>query len=125
MTNISEYPISFDPSLTHFEFSIAGDASDKGFFTYKVGSNDRVISRPFTAAESMESSTFRELTIVHEVWTDESTLAEFAGQTVGHYTDNNAVCNIMIGGPRQPKLQKLAMSIFLSLRKHNIVLTPV
>ena len=41
------------------------------FFTYKVGS--------FATAESMESSTFRELTTVHEVWTDESTFAEFAG----------------------------------------------
>ena len=116
---------SFDPSLNNFEFSIAGDASDKGFFTYKVDSKDRVISRPFTAAESKESSTFRELTTVHEVWTDEETLTEFAGQTVGHYTDNKAVCFIMGGGSRQPKLQKLAMSIFLALRKHNIVLNPI
>ena len=46
---------SFDPSLAHFEFFIAGDASDKGFFTYKVESKDRVISRPFTAAEAKES----------------------------------------------------------------------
>jgi hypothetical protein len=120
--NISEYPISVDPSLAHFEFSIVGDASDKGFFTYKVGSKDRVISRPFTAIESIESSTYHELTTVHEVWTDESTLVEFAGQTVGHYTDNKAVCYIMLGGSRQ---QKLTMYIFLSLRKHNIVLSPV
>ena len=38
LSNISEYPISFDPSLTNFQFSIAVDASDKEFFTYKVES---------------------------------------------------------------------------------------
>ena len=42
---------------------------------------------------------------VHEVWNDESTLAEFAGQTVGF---RNQQC-----------------LFFLSLRKHNIVLTPI
>ena len=33
---------------------------------------------------------------MYEVWTDEVTLDEFAGQTVGHYTDNKAVCYIMV-----------------------------
>ena len=125
MSTVSEYPISFDPALVNFQFSIAGDASDKGLFTYEVGSKDSVISRPFTTVESKESSTFRELTTVHEVWTDEPTLIEFAGQSIGHYTDNKAVCCIMLGGSRQANFQKLALAIFLSLRKHNIVLTPV
>ena len=62
---------------------------------------------------------------MHEVWTNEDTLAEFAGQTVGHYTDNKAVCYIIVGGYRQPKLQSLVMSIFLALIKHSIVLTLV
>ena len=46
LSSICEYPIIFDPSLTNFKFSIAGDSSDKGFFTYKVESLDRVISKP-------------------------------------------------------------------------------
>ena len=31
LSNVSEYPISFDTSLVTFIFSIAGDASDTGF----------------------------------------------------------------------------------------------
>ena len=41
---------------------------------------------------------------MHEVWTNEDNLIEFAGQTVGHYTDNKAVVFILSGGSRQPKL---------------------
>ena len=52
-------------------------------------------------------------------------MVEFAGQTVGHYTDNKDVVCMLGGGSRQPKLQKLAMSFFLVLRKYKIVLHPV
>ena len=71
---------------------------------YRVESKSRVISRPFSQAESEESSTFSELTAVHETWTDITILVEFQGQPVCHYKDNKAVGN----GSRQPKLQKLA-----------------
>ena len=92
---------------------------------YKLAVKRCIISRHFTPAEAAESSTFRELTAVHETWTKEDVLVEFAGQTVGHCTNNKAVCYIMGGGSRQPKLQTLAMSIFLALRKHSIVLNPI
>ena len=49
-------------------------------------------------AESEESSTFKELTAIHDTWLDETNLREFEGETVGHYTD---MC-ILGGGSRQP-----------------------
>ena len=56
----------------------------------------KVFSRPFTAAESEESSTFKELTAVKETWTRIDVLEEFRGKTVGHFTDNKAVVYIMV-----------------------------
>ena len=79
-------------------------------------SKQRVISRPFSAAESEESSTFKELTAIQETWICEDNLREFSGQTVGHYTDNKGCVYILGGWSRQPKLQALALAIFLSLR---------
>ena len=52
-------------------------------------------------------------------------MVEFAGQTVGHYTDNVATVYILGSGSRQPKLQALALDVFMSLRKYNITLCPV
>ena len=90
LPTLSEYPICKDPTIVSFEFSIASDASDRGFFAYKVASKQRVISRHFSAAESQESSTFRELTAIHETWIKEDNFRKFSGQTVGHYTDNKS-----------------------------------
>ena len=50
---------------------------------YKLLVKSRAIFRPFTPAEAEESSTFRELTAVHETWTNEVVLVEYEGQTVG------------------------------------------
>ena len=85
----------------------------------------RVISRYFNPTEAKESSTFCELTAVQETWTNEVVLIEFEGQTVGHYNDNVAVVFILDSGSKQPKLQALAMDVFMSLRKYNITLCPV
>ena len=111
-----------EPTICNFEYSVVGDVSDRGFFVYKVNSKQRLFSRPFTAVEFQESSTFRELTAVHETWTNEDILAEFSGKTVGHYTDNKAVTYILSGGSRNFRLQKLSLEIFLTLRKYRIIL---
>ena len=92
---------------------------------YKVESKQRLFSRPFTVVESQESSTFKELTAVHETWTNPDILNEYTGKTIGHYGDSKAICLNLAGGSRQPKLQKLALDIFLSLRTFNIVLVPI
>ena len=118
------YPICKEPTICKFEFSVGGDASDRGFFVYKVNSKQRLFSRPFTAVEFQESSTFKELTAVHETWTNDEILTEFSGKTVGHYTDNKAVTFILSGGSRNPRLQKLSLEIFLALRKFRIVWVP-
>ena len=90
-----------------------------------MASKQRDISRPFSEAESQESSTFKDLTAIHETWIKEDNLREFSGQTVGHYTDNKACVFILGGGSRQPKLQSLALAIFLSLRQYGITLVPI
>ena len=125
LPSLDGYPICQDSSVIKFEFSVSGDASDRGFFMYKVESRQKLFSRAFTVVESQESSTFKELTAVHETWTNPNILIEYANKTVGHYTDNKAVSFILAGGSRQPKLQKLALEVFLALRKFNIVLVPI
>ena len=61
---------------------------------------------------------------MHETWKNVDILKEFVGKTVGHYGDNKAVCYILAGGSRNPRLQKLALDIFQSLRKYHILLVP-
>jgi hypothetical protein len=116
LQDLNGFPICKEPSVVKFEFSVAGDASDRGFFVYKVASKQRLFSRPFSVAESQESSTFKELTAVHETWTNKDILAEFTGNTVGHYTDNKAVTFILSGGSRNPGFQKFSSEIFLVLK---------
>ena len=125
LSSLNGYPIRKQSSITAFEFALAGDASDRGFFTYKVESLKRAFSRPFTADESEESSTFRELTAVEETWTKPDILEEFRGKTIGHYTDSKAVVYILSGGSRNPRLQALSLSVFLNLRKYGITLIPM
>ena len=87
LQDLNSFPTCKDSSIAKCEFSVAGDASDRGFFVYKVESKQRLYSRPSTVAESKESSTFKELTAVHESWKNVDILKELAGKTVGHYGD--------------------------------------
>jgi hypothetical protein len=116
LENLNGFPICKEPTIVKFEFSVAGGASDRGFFVYRVNSKQRLFSKPFTAAESQESSTFQELTAVIETWTNEDFLVKFTGNTVGHYKDTKAVTFILSGGSRNPGLQKLSLEIFLVLK---------
>ena len=68
-----------------------GPPSASAEIMYKVESKQILFSRAFTVVESQESSTFKELTAVHETWTNPNILIEYANKTVGHYTDNKAV----------------------------------
>ena len=52
LPSLNGYPICQEPSIVKFEFSVDGDASDRGFFLYKVESKQRLLSRAFTAVES-------------------------------------------------------------------------
>jgi hypothetical protein len=119
---LNGFPICKEPIIVKFEFSVAGDASDGGFFVYRVNSKQRLFSRPFTAVESQESSAFKELTAVHETWTNEDILAKFSGKNCWTFIDNKAVTFILSGGSRNLGLQKLSLEIFLALRKFRIFL---
>ena len=44
---------------------------------------------------------------------------------MGHFTDSKAVVFILSGGSRNPRLQDLFVSVFLTLRKFRITLIPV
>ena len=121
LSSLNGYPITKESSITAFEFALASDASDKGFFSYRVKSLQRAFSRPFSADESKESSTFKELTAVKETWSKTDILEEFRGKTVGHMTDSKATVFILSGGSRNPRLQALSMSVFLTLRKYRII----
>ena len=57
LSSLNGFPITKDSSVTAFDFAVASDASDMGFFSYRVDSLQRTYSRPFSAAESEESST--------------------------------------------------------------------
>jgi hypothetical protein len=111
--------------VVQFSVNFASDACDLGFYVYNILSKKRLVSRPFTISESAESSTFRELTAVHETWTNIDIFTFYTGQSVTHYTDNKAVVCILGGGSRQPKLQVLALEIFLKLRSFIISLYPI
>ena len=50
-----------------------------------------------------------------ETWSKPDILEEFRGKTVGHFTDSKAVVFILSGGFRNPRLQALSMSVFLTL----------
>ena len=76
LSSLNGYPICQDPSITAFEYALSGDASDRGFYTYRVKSLERAFSRPFSAAESEESSTFKELTAIKETWSRDDILEE-------------------------------------------------
>jgi hypothetical protein len=123
--NLNEYFICPSPSLVKCSFNLASDAGDLGFYVYDIFSKKRLVSRPFTSLESDESSTFRELTAVHETWTNIDILSSYQNQSVTHYTDNKAVVCILGGGSRNVKLQALALEIFLKLRLFDIVLYPI
>ena len=90
LQNLTEYDICPSPSITKFDFSIVSDARNRGYFVYELAVKSRVISRHFTPAEAAKSST-----------------------SVGHYTDNVASVYILSSGFRQPKLQALALDVFM------------
>ena len=61
LQSVSSYPFNPRNSGKVVLFTTAGDASDVGFFTYKVDSLLKLSMRLFTLVERSESLTFREL----------------------------------------------------------------
>ena len=119
--DVAKYPINGSLSTTPVSYEVASDASGVGHYCYLVGSQQTVLSaRAFSVQEQEESSTWRELTAFHDTWTNEEVLRQFAGTSVAHYTDSQAMATIIRKGSRNPKLQPMVMRAVLSLRKHGI-----
>ena len=114
---------SFSPSLSQIDvkFEVALDASGVGVFGYLVGDKQVLLKRGFTLEEKKESSTYRELVALRDIY-----LSDFAvdlkGQVVRHLTDNKAVESIMRIGSSKPKLQDMAISIYKKSRDFNFTL---
>ena len=123
---VAKFPIDGKLSTEPVSYEVASDASGIGHYVYLVGSsNTRLASRAFSAEERLQSSTWRELKAVHEVWTDPVMLKRFSGSRISHYTDNKAVAGIIAKGSRNPRLQPLVVQTVLALRGAGIVLEAV
>ena len=123
---VAKFPIDGKLSTEPVSYEVASDASGIGHYVYLVGlSNTRLASRAFSAEERLQSSTWRELKAVHEVWTDPAMLKRFRGSRISHYTDNKAVAAIIAKGTRNPRLQPLVVQTVLAVRSAGIVLEAV
>ena len=58
-------------------------------------------TRAFTEEEKKERSTRRELTVFRDTLTNPTVLAMFAGRTIVHYTDNQAMVHVIARGSRR------------------------
>ena len=97
---------SFVPSLsqTDVSFEVASDASGVGVFGYLVDNSERVfLSRASTADKRRESSMYRELLALRDIYLSDYSI-NLKDQVVRHLTDNKSVESIMRIGSSVPKL---------------------
>ena len=92
INDVSKFSISGSRSTMPVSFEVASDASGVGHFAYLVNSCRTILAaRPFSEEERGQSSTWRELSAFHAVWTNPDWLRRFAGRRVCHYTDSQAM----------------------------------
>ena len=77
--------------------------------------------RMFTSKEAKESSTYREVLVLHETYCVPSAI-KFSGKKIRHLTDNKAVEWILRIGSRSQRIQKLVVDIFLACHSLKIFL---
>ena len=80
-----------------------------------------LLHRPFTAEEKKESSTYRELLALRDIYVTDL-CSSFKGQVVRHLTDNKAVESVMVVGSRVPKLQEMVVSIYRKCKEADVTL---
>ena len=113
LENLNGFAFSPSKSEEQFKIEIAGDASDKGLFAFLYGdSSGTVARRRFTAKEAKESSTYREILVLHETYCPASAV-QFSGKKIRHLTDNKAVEWILKIG------HKLRIILVVSWRSRN------
>ena len=125
LRNLNGFHFSPSLSLENVDFELCSDASAIGVFGYQFKSNYEVILRRlFTASERRESSTFRELVALHDIYLSEQA-ERYRGKNVRHITDNQAVVQIMKIGSRNKRLHEMVLRIFLRCRELGISLEVV
>ena len=69
LSGLNGYPFNASKSEDKFEIEIIGDASDRGLFAFSYGDGFETLGRRlFTVKEAKESSTYREVLVLHEVY---------------------------------------------------------
>ena len=115
----------FNPKLSFVEteFSVASDSSAVGMFGYQISSPYEVLLRKmFTEEEFKSSSTVRELLALQNIYCS-NVSDKFKGARVRHYTDNQAVVNIIETGSNKMHLLDIALRIFHACREKQITLS--
>ena len=115
----------FDPKLSCSEtnFSVVSDASASGMFGYQISSSNEVLLRKmFSAEEFKSSSTMCELLALKNIYCS-NVGDKFVGSSVTHYTDNQAVVQIIEHGSRKLHLLDIALDIFKACREKKISLS--
>ena len=90
LASLNGFPFSASKSEDQFELQIIGDASNTGLFAYSYGDSLVTLARRmFSRKEALESSTFREVLVLHEVYCS-PTATKFSDMRIRHLTDNKA-----------------------------------
>ena len=96
---------------------VYSDASSSGYGGYLVEHGCHIAHGQWLPNEKTQSSTWRELKVVHEVL--ESLTGKLANQRIHWFTDNQNVVRILSIGSRNPLLQQVALAIFnISIAHH-------
>lgn len=119
ITVFNGFPFKFRLAPSALVFS---DASDTGYGGYVQDHSNMRFHGEWTQAESLKSSTWRELAAVLRIISEGYPL--FKNQKLKWFSDNANVPRIIKYGSVKPDLHDLALAIFDLCRVHNIVLNP-
>ena len=101
---------------------IYSDASDTGFGGYMVEHGPQIANGQWSAWESQQSSTWRELRAVSSVL--QSFASSLADERIRWFTDNQNVVRILLYGSRKPLLQAEALTVFHLSVTHHLTIEP-
>ena len=122
LDQLNGFSFSAHKSEDTFEMEIVGDASEVGLFAFKYGDvHETVARRMFSSWEARESSTYREVVVLHETYCSPEAV-RLSGRRIRHLTDNKAVEWIFKTGSRNFKIQKLVVEVFLACHSLQIFL---
>lgn len=101
---------------------VYSDVSGTGFGGYCVEPGDQVVTGLWSKDEATQSSTWRELRVVHLVLN--SICQKLQNHRIQWFADNQNVVRIVVYGSKEPVLQEEALGIFTICVNHSICLEP-